>query len=61
MLQRSIRLTLLAAAAGLLLPCAAASAADPIKIGGIAPLSPPGGVQTGESLPAACSASRSSS
>jgi branched-chain amino acid transport system substrate-binding protein len=50
MLQRSIRLTLLAAAAGLLLPCAAASAADPIKIGGIAPLSPPGGVQTGESL-----------
>ncbi|MGH6906097.1 MAG: ABC transporter substrate-binding protein, partial [Geminicoccaceae bacterium] len=50
MLQRSIRRTLLAAAAGVLLPCAAASAADPIKIGGIAPLSPPGGVQTGESL-----------
>jgi branched-chain amino acid transport system substrate-binding protein len=50
MLERSMRRTLLAAAAGALLHCAAASAADPIKIGGIAPLSPPGGVQTGESL-----------
>jgi branched-chain amino acid transport system substrate-binding protein len=50
MLERSIRRTLLAAAAGVLLPYAAASAADPIKIGGLAPLSPPGGVQTGESL-----------
>jgi branched-chain amino acid transport system substrate-binding protein len=50
MLERSSRRTLLAATTGALLYCAPASAADPIKIGGIAPLSPPGGVQTGESL-----------
>jgi branched-chain amino acid transport system substrate-binding protein len=50
MLERSIRRTLLAAAAVALLYVAPASAADPIKIGGIAPFSPPGGVQTGESL-----------
>jgi len=36
------------AAGGLL--ATAAQAADTIKIGGIAPLTPPGGVQTGESL-----------
>ncbi len=41
---------LLAAAMALALPIGAASAAETIKIGGIAPLSPPGGVQTGESL-----------
>jgi branched-chain amino acid transport system substrate-binding protein len=50
MLERSIRRTLLAAAAVALSYGAPASAADAIKIGGIAPLSPPGGVQTGESL-----------
>jgi len=32
------------------LPLGIANAADTIKIGGVAPLSPPGGVQTGESL-----------
>ena len=41
---------LLAAAVMIALPFGAASAAETIKIGGIAPLSPPGGVQTGESL-----------
>ena len=41
---------LLAMSAGALLPWAAAHAADAIRIGGLAPLSPPGGVQTGESL-----------
>jgi branched-chain amino acid transport system substrate-binding protein len=40
----------LAVTASLALPGGGALAADPIKIGGIAPLSPPGGVQTGESL-----------
>jgi branched-chain amino acid transport system substrate-binding protein len=48
--ERSIRRLLLAAVAGALLPWGTAQAADSIKIGGIAPLSPPGGVQTGESL-----------
>ncbi len=42
--------TLLAAAVAVLLPWSMANAAETIKIGGIAPLSPPGGVQTGESL-----------
>lgn len=42
--------TLLAAAVAMALPWAMANAAETIKIGGIAPLSPPGGVQTGESL-----------
>ena len=46
---RSNRL-LPAAVVGALLPWGAVEAADSIKIGGIAPLSPPGGVQTGESL-----------
>jgi branched-chain amino acid transport system substrate-binding protein len=49
MLVRSNRL-LLAAVVGALLPWGAVEAADSVKIGGIAPLSPPGGVQTGESL-----------
>ena len=44
------RRRLLAAAVAIALPLGAASAAETIKIGGIAPLSPPGGVQTGESL-----------
>lgn len=39
-----------AVAAAVGLAAGGASAADAIKIGGIAPLSPPGGVQTGESL-----------
>jgi branched-chain amino acid transport system substrate-binding protein len=38
------------AVSSLMLMGGAVMAADPIKIGGIAPLSPPGGVQTGESL-----------
>lgn len=42
--------TLVAVAFALAVPIAAASAAETIKIGGIAPLTPPGGVQTGESL-----------
>jgi len=37
-------------AGGALLGGTSGSAADTIKLGGIAPLSPPGGVQTGESL-----------
>jgi branched-chain amino acid transport system substrate-binding protein len=41
---------LLVAAMAIVLPFGAASAAETIKIGGIAPLTPPGGVQTGESL-----------
>jgi branched-chain amino acid transport system substrate-binding protein len=41
---------LIAFAVAVALPCGTASAQDAIKIGGIAPLSPPGGVQTGESL-----------
>ena len=49
MSERSMRGLLLAASVGVLLPWTA-GAADSIKIGGIAPLSPPGGVQTGESL-----------
>ncbi len=44
------RRRLLVAAVAIALPLGAASAAETIKIGGIAPLSPPGGVQTGESL-----------
>ena len=44
------RQRLLIAAVAIALPLGAASAAETIKIGGIAPLSPPGGVQTGESL-----------
>src|SRR5919106_148220 len=48
--KRSSRRLLLAAVAGALLPWAAGAVAQSIKIGGIAPLSPPGGVQTGESL-----------
>ncbi len=40
----------LAAAVAIAMPLGAASAQETIKIGGIAPLSPPGGVQTGESL-----------
>ena len=41
---------LIALAVAVALPFGTASAQDAIKIGGIAPLSPPGGVQTGESL-----------
>ncbi len=41
---------LFAAVLAVALPLGAASAAETIKIGGISPLSPPGGVQTGESL-----------
>jgi branched-chain amino acid transport system substrate-binding protein len=41
---------LMALAVAVALPFGTASAQDAIKIGGIAPLSPPGGVQTGESL-----------
>lgn len=41
---------LIALALAVALPFGTASAQDAIKIGGIAPLSPPGGVQTGESL-----------
>ncbi len=41
---------LLAAAGALAVSLATGAAADTIKIGGIAPLTPPGGVQTGESL-----------
>jgi branched-chain amino acid transport system substrate-binding protein len=37
-------------AAAMLLTGTAATAQETIKIGGLAPLSPPGGVQTGESL-----------
>jgi len=40
----------IALALAVALPFGTASAQDAIKIGGIAPLSPPGGVQTGESL-----------
>jgi len=46
--KRIARLRVWLAAA--LIPVAGVAAAQTIKIGGIAPLSPPGGVQTGESL-----------
>lgn len=42
--------TLLSAVSILGLSIAAAQAADTLKIGGIVPLTPPGGVQTGESM-----------
>lgn len=49
-MRRSRLLSAAALAAGLGLAAGGAAAQDAIKIGGIAPLSPPGGVQTGESL-----------
>lgn len=51
MTKSSMRRCLIAAVAVCVaMPLGIAKAADTIKIGGIAPLSPPGGVQTGESL-----------
>ncbi len=51
MTELSRKSCLFAAVAVLMaLPIGIADAAETIKIGGIAPLSPPGGVQTGESL-----------
>lgn len=46
-MKRGLQATLTAA---LMIIAGSAFAADTIKIGGIAPLTPPGGVQTGESL-----------
>lgn len=51
MTKSSMRRCLIAAVAVCVaMPLGIAKAANTIKIGGIAPLSPPGGVQTGESL-----------